>query len=78
MLVGDDWADASVVGVPPAMGTFMTVPLPEFVQYTFEPSTAMLCGAFWPEARVVGLDPSSPAFMTEPIVLGLLSAVLTQ
>jgi hypothetical protein len=59
--------EARVVGVPPAKGTFITVPPVGSVQYTLAASTAMPWG-FPPEARVVGVPPAKGTFITVPPV----------
>jgi hypothetical protein len=72
MFHGAFCALASVVGVPPAMGTFITV-LPVCVtQYTLVLSTAIPYGSLWFEASVVGVPPAMGIFKTAPPAIAVV------
>jgi hypothetical protein len=61
---------ASVVGVPPASGTFIKAPVPSLntvVQQALVLSTAMPRGELPPEATVVTAPPPNGPFITAPV-----------
>ena len=66
MLLGPLWPEARVVGVPPPVGTVITVPSAVVRPVDAGGVNGDAVGVPWPEARVVGVPPPVGTFITVP------------